>query len=145
MTRRLRADRRWLGGLMILSAGAALTATLSPLAAQTGRPMSVKAIMIKANKPNGVFPAIAAGLKADAPGWDVIQKQSAELTGLAEGLCKTAPPGGDRAGWDRLCKDYLQQARDLETAVAQRNRRAALDAHRRMTNACAGCHDAHRN
>jgi cytochrome c556 len=63
---------------------------------------------------------------------------------LATALCKNQPPKGDRASWDKLTKQYLENAKKLNDAAAEHDRAAALAVRAKLGGSCTACHRFHR-
>ena len=121
-----------------------LTAVLGPSALAQDKMPGIKEIMARLNKPGGIYPAIAKELKADDTDWDDIQQQAKTFEKLATALGKNSPPKGDAASWERLTKEYADNARALEQAASRKDRTATKAAHARLGGStCATCHKAH--
>ncbi len=118
-----------------------------PIVAQGDKPPTAKEIMTKLNKgPNSLCPTVGKGLKAEAPSWEEILKESKEFTALATALEKAKPPKRDDADWAKQTKGYAADAKALEDAAAKKDKPAAQAAHAKLANqkTCMACHSAHR-
>jgi hypothetical protein len=124
---------------------AVLAAVLAAAAAAAPDGPDAKEIMGKANKPTGLYFALARDLKDDEPAWGEVQQQARDLAKLAGFLRKASPPKGEQASWDALTKAYAENAAALAAAADKKDKKAAQTAHARMGgDACMTCHKAHR-
>lgn len=133
--------------LVYLASGLTLLAVLAlvtgPAVAQ--KEPSIKEIMTKAHKGgNSIIASVGKELRGDEPDWADIQSQSKELVKLGTSLGKNEPPRGDRQSWDKLTKDYLKNAKALNAAAQNKDKAAAMAAHRRLGESCKNCHKAHK-
>jgi len=113
--------------------------------AQNEKAPSIKDIMTKLNKgPKSLCPVLGTALKADPPKWDDIQKETKEFATLAEALVKNDPPKGEKASWEKLCKEYAITAKDMDEAAQKKDQKAAAAAQGKLAKSCMSCHDAHR-
>jgi cytochrome c556 len=129
-------------GLVVLALAAWAA---GPAGAQNGGALTIKEIMAKLNKgKTALCPTLGSELKAEAPDWAEVQKHTREFAQLAEALGKNEPPKGSKTSWETLTKAYAGSARDLDTAAQRKDRRAALDAHKKVAGACRACHSSHR-
>ncbi len=94
--------------------------------------------------PNSLHQTLKLDLKDDDPDWEAIQEETAEYVKLTADLGKNKPPKGDAASWQRLTKDYHDNARALDAAAKRKDRRGATAALTRLDNACKACHKVHR-
>ncbi|MBL8794879.1 MAG: cytochrome C [Planctomycetia bacterium] len=116
--------------------------------AQNGKTPSVKEAMAKLNKgPGSLCPQVGKAIKAEAPNWDEIQKESKQVLVFADALVKNDPPRGDKASWDKLTKAYFASAKELDDAAQKKDKNGAAAAHAKLASSagCNGCHKAHRN
>lgn len=127
---------------------AALILSTATVDAQNGKPPTVKEAMAKLNKgPTSLCPMLGKAIKAEAPNWEEIQKESKQVLVLAEALVKNDPPRGEKASWDKLSKTYWANAKELDDAAQKKDKNGATAAHAKLANSasCNGCHKAHRN
>jgi cytochrome c556 len=105
---------------------------------------TIKEIMTRVNKPGGLYPTISKELKADDTDWDEARAQSKAIAKMAAALGKNTAPMGDPLSWAKLTKEYADNARALDDAVAKRDKAAANAARARLGGeACKSCHKAH--
>lgn len=124
---------------------AALALLAAAALAQGEKTPSVKEIMTKANKPNGLYFNLSKELKDDEPMWDEIQKETKELAKLATALGKNEPTLGPKDSWSKLTKDYADNAKALDEAAQKKDLRAVQTAHAKLGGgACMSCHKVHR-
>jgi sulfopyruvate decarboxylase subunit alpha len=90
---------------------AAAAVVVSPAGAQGEKTPSIKEIMTKANKPNGLYFNLSKDLKDDELMWDEIQKEAKDLAKLAAALAKNEPVKGPKDSWAKLTKDYSDNAK----------------------------------
>jgi hypothetical protein len=107
--------------------------------------LTIKDIMTKLNKPNGLRPNLGQDLMADEPDWDEIQKETKEFAELAAALGKITPPVGDQASWAKLTAVYAADAAALNAAAQKKDLKSTKAAHDRLSamNTCKSCHDVH--
>jgi len=124
---------------------AAAAVVVSPAGAQGEKTPSIKEIMTKANKPNGLYFNLSKDLKDDELMWDEIQKEAKDLARLAAALAKNEPVKGPKDSWAKLTKDYSDNARALDEAAQKKDLRAVQTAHGKLGGmTCMNCHKAHR-
>jgi hypothetical protein len=122
-----------LAGLVIAALGAASTT------------LTVKEVMGRLNKGSAALtPTLRKQIQAGAPDWSEIQKETKEYVELATALSQAQPPKGNGPSWAKFTREYADAARALNVAADQQNKSAALAAHRKLTNLCMSCHQAHR-
>lgn len=120
---------------------------LAPLAgAQGDKIPSAKDIMKKLNGgPNCLNAYIGKDLQAEAPNWDEIQKETKEYAGLAAVLGKNTPSKGDKASWEKLTKAFADDAKALEQAAQNKDKKTAQTIYNKInTTSCKECHKVHR-
>ena len=105
----------------------------------------IKEIMGKLNKAGGLYPAIQKGLKAPSPNWAGLKNDADEFTDLAASLGKNKPPKGDAASWQKMTKEYADEASKLKAAVESKNKANADAAIAKLGASCSACHKAHKN
>ena len=94
--------------------------------------------------PNALQKQLEAGLKADAPAWDVIQPQTKQYAELAAESAKYEPPRGDKESWNKLVGAFADTAADLDAAAQAKDKDASLAALSGLSTSCKQCHDQHR-
>jgi cytochrome c556 len=104
----------------------------------------IETIMKKVNSKKGLHNKVGAGLKEASPNWADLGKQMDEYKTLADALGKNEPPKGDKKSWETLSKAYAADAAKLHDAVAQKDAKAAGEAHAALSKSCKKCHDAHK-
>jgi hypothetical protein len=128
---------------LALLTGMALTLRTSN--AEDEKTPPIKEIMTKAHKGgNSLIQTIGKELKAAEPAWTDVQKKTKELVKLGTALGKNEPPKGEQASWEKLTKEYLQNAKALDEAANKKDKASALASHKKLTGACASCHKAHK-
>ncbi len=106
---------------------------------------TVKDIMKKANSPTGIYANLGQDLKDDNPSWSDIQQEAKQTAMLAAALRQTTPPRGDKESWDKLTKQYADNAAALQQATAKMDQDAARAAWAKLGGeTCKTCHAAHR-
>ena len=129
------------GMLALLATAFALNGS----AAQDEKVPTIKQIMGKAHKGgNALINHIGKDLKAAEPDWKHIQEDTKELLDLGKSLGKNTPPKGEKTAWEKVTKQYVDTATALNTAAEKMDKQAAVDAHKKLTTYCAGCHKAHK-
>jgi len=105
---------------------------------------SIDEIMTKGHKAKtGLRAQIKSGAEMANPNWADIQKKSKEFVDLASGLVKNDPPKGDKASWEKLCKEYVDLVKAIDEAAAKKDAKALAAADKKLGASCKGCHDAH--
>jgi cytochrome c556 len=133
----------------VLLTALALSFAAASAEAQGDKVPAVKDIMMKVNKPTGLYFNIGKELREKDPMWPEVQQDAKEVARLAALLGKNAPPKGDKESWEKLTKEYAANAAALEKAVAAKDQAAAKAAWAKMGGdggaACNACHKAHRS
>jgi hypothetical protein len=134
---------------MYQAGGVALAAVLvfSPVGAQDTKTPTIKEVMKKLNAgPNSMTANLGKDLDEDKPEWDDIQKETKEFVTFVTGLGKNKPPMGDADHWDKLTKEYLDNAKALDSAADKKDKKAAVAAHKKLSapTFCKSCHDEHK-
>jgi hypothetical protein len=144
-TREEKKMTRWLAGFLVLAAVAVLALHQARVEGQD-KTADIKEVMTKAHKgPTSLIPVMGKELKSATPPWEEIQKQTKELVELATSLGKNPPPTGEKASWEKLTKQYLTNAKDLEEAAQKKDKQTAEAAHAKLRGSCSACHKAHRS
>jgi hypothetical protein len=133
----------WVTGFLVLLAGAGLTRNAT--SADEEKEPTIKEIMTKAHKGgNSLIQKLGKELKADDPEWETIQKQTKELVKLGTSLGKNDPPKGEKESWEKLTKEYLENAQSLEKSAKDKNKEKATEVQKTLTKSCMACHKAHK-
>lgn len=111
----------------------------------TAQGPDIKEIMGKLNKAGGLYPSIQKGLKSPSPNWAGLKNETDEFAALAASLGKNKPPKGDAASWQKMTKDYADEAGKLKAAVESKNKANADAAIAKLGGSCSACHKAHKN
>jgi hypothetical protein len=128
-----------------LAALAVLGLALGHSAADGGKNLSVKEIMGKAHKGgNSLIAGVGKQLQGAGPDWDTLQAKTRELVKLGTSLGKAEPPQGEKASWEKLTRQYLDNARALDAAAEEKNKPGAQAAFGKIRGSCKGCHDVHK-
>lgn len=121
----------------------AWTVALSSVGAQEKTP-DIKDIMGALHKgPECLRAKLARGMKSDSPDWDALQRETRDFVKLAEAMSKQAPPKGDKASWEKLTRQFTDQAKAMDQGARDKNLGELKAAHARMSN-CKPCHTAHK-
>ena len=108
-------------------------------------PPPVKEIMGALNKgPEALTSKIGRALDKAEPNWASLADRTETYVGHVKDLGRNSPPRGGVASWKTQTKEYLENAEALDDAVAAHDRKAALAAHEKIEQACAGCHVKHK-
>jgi hypothetical protein len=119
--------------------------TLAPSRAEDKKTPTIKEVMAKANKGNSaLLGVLKKELAAQDINWDHVQEHAKELLDLSKALGKNEPPKGEKASWEKLTKQYEDNATALNKAAEKKERQAATDARNKLQGSCAGCHKLHR-
>jgi putative NADH-flavin reductase len=105
---------------------------------------SIDEIMTKGHKAKtGLRDQIKMAADAASPNWADIQKKTKEFSDLAATLEKNDPPKGEKDSWKKLCKEYVDLVKALDTAAGKKDAKALAEANKKLGASCKGCHDAH--
>jgi hypothetical protein len=130
-------------GFLALLVGAGLT--LNAIGADKEKEPTIKEIMTKAHKGgNSLIQKLGKELKAADPEWEAIQKQAKDLVKLGTSLGKNDPPKGEKDSWEKLTKEYLDNAKSLEKAANDKNKEKATESQKALSKSCMACHKAHK-
>jgi hypothetical protein len=129
----------------VLALAAVAALTLVPSRADDQKELTIKEIMTKAHKGgNSLIQVVGKELKAGEVDWDHVAEHAKDLLKLGKGLAKNEPHKGDKASWEKLTKQYEENATALVKAAEQKDKKAAQDAHRKLTSSCMSCHKVHK-
>jgi hypothetical protein len=105
----------------------------------------IAAIMVKLSRgPESLTMVIGEELRVDPPPWDKLQPQTKEVAQLTASLGKHEPPKGSKESWAKNTAAYSDSAVALDKAVGDKDKAAAIAAHKAMFSACMVCHREHR-
>jgi len=128
-----------------VAAMAAAFALLTVFSAGAADNPDIETIMKKVNaKKGGLHAALMSDLKAGTVDWDAASKKSKEYYDLVSSLGKNDPPKGDKKSWEKLTKDYTDNAKTLADACEKKDKSGATGALGKISNSCMTCHRAHR-
>jgi hypothetical protein len=106
---------------------------------------TIKEIMDKLHKgANPPIILIKRNLQSSDPDWEEIQKQTKEFMEMVEALEKNDPPKGDKGSWARLAKQYVGNAKAMNAAAQNNDKRETLKFQAKLAGSCTACHKAHR-
>ncbi len=106
---------------------------------------TIKEIMDKLHKgANPPIILIKRSLQSSDPDWEEIQKQTKEFAEMVEALEKNDPPKGDKSSWARLAKQYIANAKGMNAAAQNNDKRETLKFQAKLAGSCTTCHKAHR-
>jgi hypothetical protein len=134
-------------GWTYLAMGLAVTLMLAVFtaSAKPEKDSTLKDTMSRLHKgDNAIRPTIDKGLQEDDPDWPAIQKLTKEYLQGAETAAKTKPPVGDKESWDKLMKQFVATAKQLDDAAKAKDKKNAQAAHEKLVQGCANCHKMHR-
>jgi phage FluMu protein Com len=113
--------------------------------APDGDGLPIREIMTRLAKgPQSLGNSIGAGLKGDAPAWDLLQGQTKEYLSLAKSMAGQDPPRGSKESWANLTGSFVEAATALDQSVRGQDRDAAVAAHASLSSSCMSCHQEHR-
>jgi hypothetical protein len=118
--------------------------TTSAIADGKGDSPSVEEIMKKLHGRAGAHKIIGKSLDAPAPDWAAISTQTKIYVTLANDMTNTKVEKGDAKAWDKLCKEYADLAKELDTAVDKKEKSAAKASFIKLKETCDACHENHR-
>ena len=134
--------KMWFTRAAALAAAVTLVTVLGAGAADNP---DIETIMKKVNaKKGGLHAALMSDLKAGTVDWDAASKKSKEYYDLVSSLGKNDPPKGDKKSWEKLTKDYTDNAKTLADSCEKKDKSGATGALGKISNSCMTCHRAHR-
>ena len=104
----------------------------------------LKDLMVHLNGKDSIRMDIDTDLKENKLDWDAIQKLTKEYLDGAELTAKKEPPRGDKDSWKDLTKKYVANAKALDDAAQQKDKKKVASAQETLGRGCADCHTAHR-
>jgi cytochrome c556 len=87
---------------------------------------------------------IGKELKADPLDWAAVQPQAEQYVQLTSSMAAMKPPKGSAESWATLTSGFTGSATALDAAVKNKDKDAALAAHKKLTTSCQACHQQHR-
>jgi hypothetical protein len=106
---------------------------------------SIKDVMDKLHKGAGApLAKLKTALKSDSPDWKNVQDLTKDFVVWGAALAKNEPPRGEKAGFVRLAKGYLDNAKALDDAAKAEDKAKAQAALNKITASCKTCHAAHK-
>src|SRR5262245_25981164 len=126
----------------ILTGTAILAAVFAGVLFADDKTPAIDEIMKKVNGKNGLHKKIGQGLKSASPSWDDLGKSMKEYEKFASNLGKNDCPMGDKKNWEKLTKQYAENAKKLQDAIDKKDKSAAETAHKAIQDSCKACHDA---
>jgi cytochrome c556 len=114
-------------------------------AADDDKVPSIEDIMQKVNKrKSGLHSEVGDALKMGTVDWDKIKEKTKQYAALTDFMGKNDPPKGSKQSWEKLTKQYADDAKALDTAVGNKDKAAATKAWGKLDKECMGCHRPHR-
>ncbi len=94
-----------------------------------------------------VHRAVKKALEADSIDWTEVAKLMKKY-GIAADLvakhAKTKPEKGDEKSWAKLTVQFAAQTKDLDAAIAKKDKDKALGVIEKLHDTCEACHEDHR-
>ena len=94
-----------------------------------------------------VHRALKKAVDADAIDWGEVGnlcKQYATAANHVGAHAKTKPEKGDDKSWAKLTEQFCAQAKELEAAVAKKDKEQIKGAIEKLHDTCEACHENHR-
>jgi XXXCH domain-containing protein len=105
----------------------------------------IKAAMGKLAKgPQSLTSVIGKELKESEVDWPKIQPQTSEFVKVASSMITMTPTKGSQESWKTLTTAYAGTAEKLELAAKDKDKDAAVAAHKTLSESCKSCHSRHR-
>jgi hypothetical protein len=124
---------------------ATLLFTVCTASAKTDKDTTLKDVMTRLHKgDDAVRPTINKELEEDNPDWTMIQKLTKDYLDGAQTAAKTKPPKGDKDSWDKLMKQFVTTAKQLDDAAKKKDKEKGLAAAKMLGDSCRDCHTAHK-
>ena len=119
-------------------------ALLAPVVGQD-KSLTIKEAMRKLHKGSeNIRVAVGRELKADPIEWEQIQKDTKVYHEFAEVLPKNAPPRGEKAAWEKVSSEFVDQAKALSESAKKKDLSGAKTAYAKLGGSCKNCHNAHK-
>lgn len=129
-----------------VAAAAALLVTRNYAANKAGADegWSTKKIMNKVHfGKKSPFSVVYGDIQKAEPDWQTDEKNLAEIVHLMSMLTKRKPPRGSQEAWDKLVRDYVDNAKDMQQYVKEHKLQPARDSLDKVRATCDDCHDNH--
>jgi hypothetical protein len=94
-----------------------------------------------------VHKAIKKAIDADSTDWGEVDKLMKKYAAAARNVgahAKDKPEKGDDKSWAKLTVQFAGQAKELEAAVAAKDKEKAKATLEKLNDTCETCHEAHR-
>lgn len=94
-----------------------------------------------------VHRAVKKSLEADSIDWTEVAKQMKQYGIAAQYVgqhAKTKPEKGDEKSWAKLSVQFANEAKELDAAIAKKDKDKALGAIEKLHETCEACHENHR-
>lgn len=118
-----------------------LTVVLGGVGADEKQP-SIQEIMKAVGAKDGLCARCNQAAKGEK--WADAQKLGKQLAECGLNLTKTKCPKGDAASWEKLTKQYCEQAAAIAKAADNKDAKAFNEAIGAFVKSCKACHDAHK-
>jgi cytochrome c556 len=134
----------------VLIAGMLLVVSMAFLSGQSGtveaeETLTIKQVMVKLHKgASSPLAKLKNELKAEAPAWAEIEKQSKDFVIIGASLAKNEPRKGDKEGWKQLADSYFADAKALDDAAKAHDKAGTEAAFKKLSASCKACHSAHK-
>lgn len=126
----------------VLAGFAAIALCLAADAADEKKAASIKDVMKTIAGKEGLCAKCGGAGKAEK--WEDAQKFAKDLAACAANLPKNKCPKGDAASWEKLSKQYAEQAAAVSKAAEAKDAKEFGAALKTFTGSCKACHDAHK-
>lgn len=125
-------------------AGLGLVAILATygtaVSAHVAADVPVSEVMKKSFGKDGLKAKVTAAVKGEK--WDEATSLAKEWVELGAALGMNSPPKGDPASWEKQCKAFATNTKNILKACEEKDAKAALKAVGAFN--CGGCHKAHK-
>jgi hypothetical protein len=94
-----------------------------------------------------VHKAVKKALEADSIDWTDVAKLMKQYGIAAQSVgqhAKSKPEKGDQASWAKLTTEFAAEAKDLDAAIAKKDKDKALGTIEKLHETCEACHENHR-
>ena len=139
---RLCGDEFMLRKFVLAFVGAvAMTLVLGSVGAEEKTP-SIKDVMKTVAGKEGLCAKCNTAAKGEK--WEDAQKLAKSLAECGVNLTKTKCPKGDAKSWEKLTKQYCEDAAAVSKAAEKKDGKEFATAIKTFTGSCKTCHDAHK-
>jgi cytochrome c556 len=125
----------------VLSGFAAIALCLAAEAADE-KVAPIKTVMKTIAGKEGLCAKCGAAGKGEK--WEDAQKIAKDMAACAANLPKNKCPKGDAASWEKLSKQFAEQAAAVSKAAEAKDSKEFSAALKAFTGSCKTCHDAHK-